>query len=79
MGLRAMLGLGLTAVLLGGASLADSKHLSPALRATPPPARKLAPRVECRHPRTLRLRRFEDGSAQLRCAGDTLVRVSVPG
>lgn len=35
-------------------------------------------RAECRHPQTLRLRRFEDGSAQLRCAGRVIVRVSVP-
>jgi hypothetical protein len=38
-----------------------------------------SPRVECEHPATLRLRRFEDGSARLECAGRTLVRVSVPG
>ena len=37
------------------------------------------PRVECIIPRTLRLHRFEDGSARLECAGRTLVRVSVPG
>ena len=37
------------------------------------------PRVECAAPRTLRLHRFEDGSARLECAAHTLVRVSVPG
>jgi hypothetical protein len=37
-----------------------------------------APRVVCAHPATLRLLRFEDGSAQLRCAGRVLVRVSSP-
>jgi hypothetical protein len=37
------------------------------------------PRIECEHPATLRLRRFEDGSARLECAGRPLVRVSVPG
>lgn len=36
-------------------------------------------RVECATPRSLRLHRFEDGSARLECAGRTLVRVSVPG
>lgn len=37
------------------------------------------PRVHCAAPETLRLRRFEDGSAQLLCAGRVLVRVAVPG
>ena len=36
-------------------------------------------RTECGRPRGLRLVRFEDGSAQLRCAGRILVRVAVPG
>jgi hypothetical protein len=36
-------------------------------------------RVRCSQPGTLGLRRFEDGSAQLRCAGRVLVRVAVPG
>ncbi|HET7589197.1 MAG TPA: hypothetical protein VFK14_03285 [Solirubrobacterales bacterium] len=41
---------------------------------------QLAPlRVGCERPRTLRLRRFEDRSARLECAGRVLVRVSVPG
>ena len=34
--------------------------------------------VDCTRPRRLRLVRFEDGSAQLRCAERILVRVSVP-
>ena len=34
--------------------------------------------VSCAHPRRLRLVRFEDGSAQLKCAERVLVRVSVP-
>jgi hypothetical protein len=38
-----------------------------------------APRVFCAHPGSLGLRRFEDGSARLECAGRTLARVSVPG
>ena len=44
-------------------------------------ARPAAPplRVHCAAPATLKLRRFEDRSAQLRCAGRVLVRVSVPG
>jgi len=33
----------------------------------------------CPRPRTLRLRRYEDGSARLTCAGRVLVRISVPG
>jgi hypothetical protein len=36
-------------------------------------------RVGCERPGTLRLRRFEDRSARLECAGQVLVRVSVPG
>lgn len=36
-------------------------------------------RVSCPRPTTLRLRRFEDGSAWLLCAGRVVVRVSVPG
>jgi hypothetical protein len=36
------------------------------------------PRVECTRPGTLRLHRFEDGSAQLLCARQVIVRVSVP-
>jgi hypothetical protein len=35
--------------------------------------------VECARPSALRLVRFEDGSAQLKCAARVLVRVSVPG
>jgi hypothetical protein len=38
-----------------------------------------APRLSCERPRTLRLHRFEDGSAQLKCAGRVIARVSVPG
>jgi len=36
-------------------------------------------RVSCAQPPRLRLVRFEDGSAQLRCGGRILVRISVPG
>jgi hypothetical protein len=35
-------------------------------------------RVECDRPRTLKLRRFEDGSAWLECAGRILIRIDVP-
>lgn len=37
------------------------------------------PRVGCERPWTLRLRRFEDRSARLECAGRVIVRISVPG
>jgi hypothetical protein len=36
-------------------------------------------RVWCARPNRLRLRRFEDRSAQLLCAGRIVARVSVPG
>lgn len=35
--------------------------------------------VRCERPPKLKLVRFEDGSAQLRCGRRILVRVSVPG
>ncbi len=35
--------------------------------------------VSCGHPAQLRLIRFEDGSALLRCGDRILVRISVPG
>jgi hypothetical protein len=35
-------------------------------------------RVECDQPQTLKLRRFEDGSAWLECDGRILVRIGVP-
>ncbi len=45
-----------------------------------PSPRAVGPlRVHCEHPGSLRLRRFEDRSARLECAGRILVRVSVPG
>lgn len=53
-------------------------------RFTPGPgiSRALLPwrpvRVECEEPAALSLRRFEDGSAWLLCAGRVLARVSVP-
>lgn len=36
-------------------------------------------RLHCSAPRTLRLRRFEDRSAQLLCGHQVIVRISVPG
>jgi hypothetical protein len=43
------------------------------------PAHPPAFRTWCGQPSRLRLRRFEDGSAQLLCGGRLLARVSVPG
>lgn len=49
----------------------------------PPPPRVAAPRpvprILCERPSTLRLRRFEDRSAQLICSGRVLARIAVPG
>jgi hypothetical protein len=45
----------------------------------PPVGAQVVPRVHCERPGTLRLRRFEDRSARLECAGQVLVRISVPG
>jgi len=41
-------------------------------------AARSVPTVSCEAPRTLRLERFEDGSAKLLCNGRLLVRISVP-
>jgi hypothetical protein len=46
--------------------------------AAEPPAAAPA-RVHCSAPQTLRLRRFEDRSAQLLCGHRVIVRISVPG
>lgn len=54
-------------------SVAAPDRVAVTLSADPPP------RVECTAPRTLRLHRFEDGSARLECQARTLVRISVPG
>jgi hypothetical protein len=35
--------------------------------------------LECSRPASLRLLRFEDGSAQLRCGDALLARISAPG
>lgn len=37
------------------------------------------PRLSCDRPVSLRLLRFEDGSALLRCAARSLARISAPG
>lgn len=42
------------------------------------PAARGVPAVHCGEPKKLRLRRLEDGSAQLYCAARLLVRVHVP-
>jgi len=44
-----------------------------------PAPRSKAVQVGCGRPTTLRLRRFEDGSAWLLCGNRVIVRVSVPG
>ena len=61
-----------------GASLSPSSFPRAAVAGrVPAPA---APhRLYCGDPEHLRLRRFEDGSAWLRCGARTLARVSVPG
>ena len=47
--------------------------------ATAEPAVASPPRLHCDAPATLRLRRFEDRSAQLLCGRRVIVRISVPG
>ena len=58
---------GVLKTLLGGGAVGETRT------ATPPP------RIQCATPATLRLRRFEDGSAQVLCAHRVIVRISVPG
>ena len=57
---------------------AVNETMVPSAPAQPQPLSAGPLRAECEAPRTIRLRRFEDGSAQLFCAGRVLVRVSVP-
>jgi len=66
-------------LLLGGVLWPGPGTASSAAREQVRPPLSSAPRIECPQPRTLRLRRFEDGSAQLRCAGRVIARISVPG
>ncbi|HWT90064.1 MAG TPA: hypothetical protein VN179_03015 [Solirubrobacterales bacterium] len=61
-------------VPLTPAKYGDAAEHGPAAVALPH-----APRLSCERPRTLRLHRFEDGSAQLKCAGRIIARVSAPG
>lgn len=68
------------AALLGIPLAAGGEDAGPAPRsrdAVPP--MRLVPRVACRAPETLRLRHFEDRSAQLLCGRRVIVRISVPG
>lgn len=66
------------AVRTAGSSPSDRPVPAPAPGPTRP-APGPSPRLACERPRTLFLRRFEDRSARLECAGRILVRVSVPG
>jgi len=66
----------LTTLALSLTTSAGAKHLHAGPGAAPALA---APRVDCHAPATLRLRRFEDGSAQLLCSGRVIVRVAAPG
>jgi hypothetical protein len=50
---------------------------SQAVGVTPFPAAVGPPRVQCATPRSVRLHRFEDGSARLECGRRILVRVSL--
>jgi hypothetical protein len=70
----------LAAALLTAAASFSSIGSTGAAGSVPPPLGGTGvPRVHCERPGTLRLRRFEDRSARLECAGQVLVRVSVPG
>jgi hypothetical protein len=53
-------------------AISSRPHLVASMTRRPPGAR-------CQKPRALRLVRFEDGSAQLRCGPRILFRVTVPG
>jgi len=66
------------AVDTSGSPLSDRPVPAPAPGPTRPHPHP-SPRVSCERPQTLHLRRFEDRSARLECAGRILVRVSVPG
>ncbi|MGD9734874.1 MAG: hypothetical protein AB7V58_04590 [Solirubrobacterales bacterium] len=72
-------------VALAGLAAAPGQQRAPELHATAPPtAPPLAaagpvPRILCQRPPTLRLRRFEDRSAQVICSGRVLARIAVPG
>ncbi|HEY8081986.1 MAG TPA: hypothetical protein VIE64_00340 [Solirubrobacterales bacterium] len=66
-------------LLTTGTSAAPGPRLGKATVVTSAPGdARTALAVRCEHPATLRLIRFEDGSAQLRCGRRILVRVSIP-
>jgi hypothetical protein len=68
--------------LLAGAMSDSVTAAIPAARSGPDRAvlaRRHIPRLGCAQPPALHLLRFEDGSAQLRCGRDLLVRISSPG
>lgn len=71
----------LLAVALWPACSPNAVQVSGRFAAGRPP-RVLLPwrpmRLYCERPRALQLRRFEDGSAWILCAGRVLARVSVP-
>lgn len=69
MGRRALIG-----ALALSAGLGTMGRVNP----TAPAAAQAVPGVQCEAPRSLRLLRFEDGSAKLLCNGRLLVRISVP-
>jgi len=64
-------------LLATGTSAAPEPHIDRAA-VVPTQAGGSALAVRCGHSAKLRLIRFEDGSALLRCGGRILIRVSVP-
>lgn len=66
------------AVAALGLGIAAAKPRVTVSSPSPAPDLQATPRVHCEKPGALRLLRFEDGSAQLRCAARVLVRVAVP-
>lgn len=69
----------LLVTLAPGAALSGALIRGVDAEATAEPAAVAPPRVHCAAPATLRLRRFEDHSAQLLCGRRVIVRISVPG
>jgi hypothetical protein len=65
-------------LLATGTSAAPEPHIDRAAVVSGGQAGGRALAVRCGHPAKLRLIRFEDGSALLRCGGRILARVSVP-
>jgi hypothetical protein len=77
--LASLLTLGLSSSSLGRGAGAPLHGSFGTHRVTGEPRNGRAAPVFCARPATLRLRRFEDRSAQLLCGGRVLLRVSVPG